>query len=40
MNDGLDENMRVIDYIKQTSNDLKTLEGSFTAKQMCERFLF
>lgn len=40
MNDGLDENMRVIDYIKQTSNDLKTLEGSFSAKQMCERFLF
>ena len=40
MNDGLDETMRVIDYIKQTSNDLKTLEGSFTAKQMCERFLF
>ena len=40
MNDGLDENMRVIDYIKQTSNDLKTLEGSFTAKQMCERFIF
>ncbi len=40
MSDDLDENMRVIDYIKQTSNDLKTLEGNFSAKQMCERFLF
>lgn len=40
MSDDLDENMRVIDYIKQTSNDLKTLEGTFIAKQMCERFLF
>lgn len=40
MNDGLNEDMRVIDYIKQTSNDLKTLEGNFSAKQMCERFLF
>ena len=32
MSDDLDENMRVIDYIKQTSNDLKTLEGNFSAK--------
>ena len=40
MSDDLDENMRVIDYIKQASNDLKTLEGNFSAKQMCERFLF
>lgn len=38
--DDLDENMRVIDFIKQTSNNLKTLEGTFNAKQMCERFLF
>ena len=40
MSDDLDENVRVIDYIKQTSNNLKTLEGNFSAKQMCERFLF
>lgn len=40
MSDDLDENIRVIDYIKQTSNALKTLEGNFSAKQMCERFLF
>ncbi|WP_288588973.1 ABC-F family ATP-binding cassette domain-containing protein [uncultured Thomasclavelia sp.] len=38
--DDLDENMRVIDFIKQTSNNLITLEGTFSAKQMCERFLF
>lgn len=38
--DDLDENMRVIDFIKQTNNNLKTLEGTFSAKQMCERFLF
>lgn len=40
MSDDLDENMRVIDYIKKTSNNIKTLEGNFSAKQMCERFLF
>lgn len=40
MSDDLDENMRVIDYIKQTSDNLKTLDGTFSAKQMCERFLF
>lgn len=40
MSDDFDENVRVIDYIKQTSNNLKTLEGNFSAKQMCERFLF
>ncbi|WP_455683298.1 ABC-F family ATP-binding cassette domain-containing protein [Thomasclavelia sp.] len=40
MSDDLDENMRVIDYIKKTSDDLKTSEGNFSAKQMCERFLF
>lgn len=39
-NDDLDENMRVIDYIKKTSDNLQTLEGTFSAKQMCERFLF
>ena len=38
--DDLDENMRVIDFIKQTSNNLITLEGTFSAKQICERFLF
>lgn len=36
----MDSNQRVIDYIKDTSNDLVTSEGHFSAKQMCERFLF
>lgn len=38
--DGLNEDMRVIDFIKQTSDNITTLEGTFSAKQMCERFLF
>lgn len=40
MSDNLDESLTVIDYIKKTSNYLQTSEGSFSAKQMCERFLF
>lgn len=40
MSDDLDESLTVIDYIKKTSNYLQTSEGSFSAKQMCERFLF
>lgn len=40
MSDDLDELLTVIDYIKKTSNYLQTSEGSFSAKQMCERFLF
>lgn len=38
--DDLTEDMRVIDFIKQTSDNITTLEGTFSAKQMCERFLF
>ena len=40
MSDDLDESLTVSDYIKKTSNYLQTSEGSFSAKQMCERFLF
>ena len=40
MSDDLDESLTVIDCIKKTSNYLQTSEGSFSAKQMCERFLF
>lgn len=36
----MDESMRVIDYIKEESNVVHTLEGDFTASQMLERFLF
>lgn len=39
-NDDMDESMKVIDYIKEVSNDLATNEGHFSAKQMLERFLF
>lgn len=40
MSDDLDENMRVIEFVQKTSHNLKTEEGTFSAKQMCERFLF
>lgn len=36
----MDPAMRVIDYIKQTSDALVTSEGTLSAKNMCERFLF
>ncbi len=36
----VNDNQRVIDYIKDTANVLQTSEGPLTAKQMCERFLF
>ena len=40
MNDDLDPNMNVIDYIKESSDDLHTSQGRLNARQMCERFLF
>ncbi|MCD7809754.1 MAG: ABC-F family ATP-binding cassette domain-containing protein [Erysipelotrichaceae bacterium] len=36
----VDDNQRVIDYINETAHVLQTSEGTLTAKQMCERFLF
>ncbi|CAM3833912.1 ABC-F family ATP-binding cassette domain-containing protein [Alkalicoccus chagannorensis] len=37
----LDENLRVIDYVKQTAEAVQTSEGAvITAEQMLERFLF
>ncbi|MCD7892398.1 MAG: ABC-F family ATP-binding cassette domain-containing protein [Erysipelotrichaceae bacterium] len=36
----VNDNQRVIDYIKDTASVLQTNEGSLTAKQMCEKFLF
>ena len=38
--DDLDDNMVVRDVIMEVSNDLKTLDGSMSAKMMLERFLF
>ncbi|WP_249028550.1 ABC-F family ATP-binding cassette domain-containing protein [Tannockella kyphosi] len=39
-NDDLIEDMKVIDYIKDTSDDLETNDGRLNARTMCERFLF
>ena len=36
----MDEAQRVIDYIRETSNEIETSEGTFSATQMLERFLF
>ena len=36
----MDPSMRVIDYIKETANVLKTSDGQLSAKQRCEKFLF
>ena len=36
----LDDNMRVIDYIKEAGEYVQTTEGTITAAQMLERFLF
>lgn len=36
----LDPNERVIDFIKNISNEIKTGEGTFSASQMLEKFLF
>lgn len=36
----MDDNMRILDYIKETSNEINTSEGTFSASQMLERFLF
>jgi len=36
----LDLNQRVYDFIHETASEVRTGEGTFTAKQMMERFLF
>ena len=36
----LDSGMRVHDYISEIASEIKTEEGTFTASQMLERFLF
>ena len=36
----LDLNQRVYDFIHEIGSELRTAEGTFTAKQMMERFLF
>ena len=39
-NEELDESQRVIDYIKDTAELIRTSDGLVSASQMCERFLF
>ena len=36
----MDPDMRILDYIKETSNEIKTNDGTYSASQMLERFLF
>ncbi|HCT64665.1 MAG TPA: ABC transporter [Lachnospiraceae bacterium] len=36
----LDPNQKVIDFIRDISNEIKTQEGTFSASQMLEKFLF
>lgn len=38
--DAIDENIRVIDYVKEVSSTIETLEGIVTASSLLERFLF
>ncbi len=39
-NEYMDESLRVIDYIRDTAEYIQTSEGTVTASQMCENFLF
>lgn len=39
-NEDMDENLKVIDYIKNVAEYVKTPEGTVSASQMLERFLF
>lgn len=38
--DAIDENIRVIDYVKEVSSTIETREGTVTASSLLERFLF
>lgn len=39
-NEYMDQSLKVIDYIKDTAEYIQTSEGTITASQMCEKFLF
>lgn len=39
-NEYMDESLKVIEYIKETAEYIQTSEGTATASQMCEKFLF
>ena len=39
-NEALNEQQKVIDYVKDTAEFIQTVDGVVTASQMCEKFLF
>lgn len=39
-NEYMDDSLKVIDYIRETAEYIQTSEGTTTASQMCENFLF
>ena len=39
-NEAMDENLKVIDYIRNVAEYVQTKDGSISASQMLERFLF
>ena len=39
-NEAMDESLKVIDYIRNAAEYVKTKDGSISASQMLERFLF
>lgn len=39
-NEYMDESLKVLDYIKETAEYIKTQEGELSASSMCEKFLF
>lgn len=39
-NEAMDESQRVIDYVREAAEYIKTVDGMVTASQMLERFLF
>lgn len=39
-NEAMDESLRVIDYVRETADFIRTTDGIITASQMCEKFLF
>ena len=39
-NEYMDDSLKVIEYIRDTAEYIQTSEGTATASQMCERFLF
>ncbi|MBE5960400.1 MAG: ABC-F family ATP-binding cassette domain-containing protein [Lachnospiraceae bacterium] len=39
-NEYMDQNLKVLDYIRETADFIQTTDGTVTASAMCERFLF